>query len=136
MQNDMVNIPKALKIWFVIHFFADIFTAIPLFFYPDIILLLGWEVVDSFAIRLVAAALFGIGIESLLGRNASAETFKNMLNLKIIWSAAAFLGLLFSVLQSSKTPWGALIFLAIFFVFNIVWVYWRYRIGRLLKTSL
>lgn len=133
-MQEKISVPTSLKVWFIIHFFADILAAIPLFIYPDFLLLLGWKVVDPFAIRLVAAALFGIGIESFLGRNAYADTYKNMLNLKIIWSATAFLGLLFSVLQINEIPWGAFVFLAVFFVFHIIWVYWRYYVGKLLRS--
>jgi len=67
-------VPKSLRVWFVIHFVADLLFALPLFFAPVFTLkLFGWETVDPATSRLVAAALFGIGIESLLGRNASAD---------------------------------------------------------------
>ena len=78
--------------------------------------------------RLVAAALFGIGIESLFGRNSSRESFKTMLNLKIIWSMGAIGGLLLSVGQSSADciVW---VILFTFVAFNILWVYWRIRLN-------
>jgi NADH:ubiquinone oxidoreductase subunit K len=52
--------------------------------------LLGFQTVDPVASRLVAAALFGIGIESLLVRRAPLDRFVSMLSLKII---VAFNGL-------------------------------------------
>ncbi len=68
------SVPNALRIWFVIHFIADISFALPMFLFPiKFLSLLGWINVDPIAARLVAAALFGIGIESLLGRNATVE---------------------------------------------------------------
>lgn len=79
-------VPRSLRLWFVVHFYADVFAAVPLFLAPRTVQgWLGWTAVDPLATRLVAAALFGIGIESYLARNASLETFRGMLNLKVIW---------------------------------------------------
>jgi hypothetical protein len=56
-------VPPSARTWFVIHFVADVLFAVPLFFFPETTLsLLGWTDVDPAATRLVAAALFGIGI--------------------------------------------------------------------------
>ena len=79
-------VPEKLRFWFVIHFVIDILFAIPLFIAPEWMLtIFGWHTVDPLTSRLVAAALFGIGIESYLGRNAGIEYFRGMLNLKLIW---------------------------------------------------
>lgn len=119
------TIPKSLKNWFVFHFFVDILFAIPLMFFPEQFLgMLGWEQVDIVTARLVAAALFAIGIESWLARNASVESYKSMLQLKILWSAAAVVAIGISIweLQSQNIfLWGIL---GIFIVFHIVWGYW------------
>jgi hypothetical protein len=122
-------VPKSLRVWFVIHFFADLAFAIPLFLAPTWTLeLLGWEAVDPVATRLVAAALFGIGIESLLGRNADRGSFLTMLNLKVIWSATASLGILWSVLDGGPTmAWGLF---AVFAGFHVVWLRYRIVLGR------
>lgn len=135
-SNQTIPVPKALRLWFVIHFIADILAAIPLFIRPELLMLFGWSEVDPYTTRLVAAALFGIGIESWLGRNAKAETYQNMLNLKIIWSATAVLGILWSIGQGAQgVPLAAWAVLAIFVVFHILWVYWRIVIGRLLRNG-
>ena len=64
------EIPRGLKLWFIVHFVADVAFAIPLFVLPRRFLtLLGWTAVDPITTRMVAAALLGIGIESLLSRN-------------------------------------------------------------------
>ena len=128
------QVPNSLKILFNIHFLVDVAFAIPLFLFPQAFLdLLGWHSVDPFATRLVAAALFGIGIESFLGRNAGADSYKNMLNLKIIWSVAAFIGILVSIVQSNYTTipleWLLLI---TFFSFHLLWVYYRVKVGKIL----
>jgi hypothetical protein len=88
-------VPPGLRNWFVVHFVADMLFGIPLLFFPRWLLpLLGWITYDPLTSRLVGAALMGIGLESLLGRKASAETFRAMLNLKIVWASSAILQLL------------------------------------------
>jgi hypothetical protein len=118
-------VPDSLRVWFVIHFTADMLFALPLFFMPDFFLgMLGWTEVDPVTTRLVAAALFGIGIQSLLGRNETAETFRAMLNLKIIWSMTAVAGLVWSAVESGPPLTWA--FVGVFAAFSFVW--WRYRL--------
>ena len=119
-----MTVPRSLRAWFVVHFWADVLFAAPLFFAPQQFLgLLGWRCVDPLATRLVAAALFGIGIQSLLGRGESAETFRAMLNLKLIWSAAATVGIVWSQLQGGPALGWA--FAGIFAAFNALWLrYW------------
>jgi len=129
------TVPVALKRWFLIHFAVDVLFAIPLFLFPLAFLtLLGWHSIDPFATRIVAAALFGIGIESFLGRNAPAQTFKNMLNLKIIWSGATIIGVALSIFQNiyptTITQW---LLLGTFVAFHILWVIWRIKIGKILS---
>ncbi|MCP4540516.1 MAG: hypothetical protein GY832_25550 [Chloroflexi bacterium] len=118
-------VPKSLRIWFVVHFIMDILFAVPLFVAPKFVLsLFGWTTIDPFATRLVAAALMGIGIESLLGRNADADTYRAMLNLKIIWAGAAILGMGITLVTGGPAMgWLAL---AIFGIFILVWI--RYRL--------
>ncbi|MBA3397860.1 MAG: hypothetical protein H0T89_34870 [Deltaproteobacteria bacterium] len=119
-------VPQSLRRWFVVHFIADMLAAIPLFVAPVQVLgWLGWTAVDPISTRLVAAALFGIGIESYLGRNASADAFRAMLNLKVIWSATAAIGVLWSQLEGGPMAgWGVF---GIFAVFHVAWL--RYRLG-------
>ena len=77
MKMETQDVPRSLRIWFVIHFAADMLFGIPILLAPNWILpLFGWDVIDPFMARIVGAALMGIGIESLLGRNASAEAFR------------------------------------------------------------
>lgn len=122
-------VPVGLRRWFVAHFWADLLAALPLFVAPRQVLgWLGWTAVDPIATRLVAAALFGIGIESYLGRNADVEAFRGMLNLKVIWSAAAVLGVLWSLLEGGPTAGWAV--LAIFVAFHVIWLRYRLLLGR------
>lgn len=122
-----------LRIWFVIHFFADVLFAVPLFLFPeDMLSLAGWQSVDPVAARGVAAALFGIGIESYLARNAGIEAYRNLLNLKIIWSFAASAGLAVALIQNTHgRPFMLWMVFIIFVLFHFLWVYWRVRLKRL-----
>jgi hypothetical protein len=129
MENIQGQIPKGLRVWFVIHFVVDMLFAIPLLFLPELIMpLLGWKIVDPITSRLVGAALLGIGIESLLGRDANQETFKAMLNLKIIWASGAIFALGLGLYKGGPPIAG--IFLGIFFIFWGVWIYYRYQLGN------
>jgi hypothetical protein len=124
------SVPEALRRWFVIHFWVDILFAIPLILVPvEMLSMFGWQTVDAYTGRLVAAALFGIGIESYLGRNAGVESFRNMLNLKVIWSLAAVVGTGISLAEKQQNrpllAWGIL---ALFIGFNLLWFYWRLKL--------
>ena len=121
------SLPKSLRAWFVVHFAADMLFGIPLLFFPRPLLgLLGWATYDPLTARLVGAALMGIGLESLLGRNASRETFRAMLNLKIIWASSAIFAIVAALYEGAPPITWA--FLAIFTVFWCVWVYYRIRL--------
>lgn len=111
--------------------------ALPLFFIPVMFFeMLGWQEVDPYASRVVAAALFGIGIESLLGRNADASAFMAMLNLKVIWSGVTVVGIAWTLAQSPQgRPFGAWAILATFLLFHCVWLYWRQRLKKIVAAS-
>ena len=125
------DIKKGLRFWFILHFIADAVFALPLMITPIYFLtFLGWQSVDPVSTRLVAAALFGIGIESFLGRNSELGSFKTMLNLKIIWSATAILGFIINLLTGVQgNPPAVWAFLGIFTCFNILWIFWRKQIS-------
>ncbi len=124
MNNATENdVPRKLRRWFVIHFVVDILFAIPLLLIPETILpFFGWAVVDPITSRLVGAALLGIGTESLLGRNASLEVYRAMLNLKLLWGTGALLGITLGIIQGA--PITAWLLLAIFSIFTLVWLYY------------
>jgi hypothetical protein len=117
-------IPKSLKRLFIIHFLVDISFAIPLMIFPgEFLTFLGWETVDPFSSRLVAAALFGIGGASFVTRNKSLESYESLLDLKIIWSLAAIFGTLLNLIQGA--PFFGWVILAIFTMFSAIWIYYR-----------
>jgi len=124
MEVDRTDVPKSLRAWFVAHFVIDILIALPMLFVPEFFMpLFGWSTVDPITSRLVGAALLGIGVESLLGRNANREVFKAMLNLKIIWSSGAVLGIGLGI--ATGGPRIAWLFLGLFAAFFGLWSYYR-----------
>ena len=131
------NVPPALRTAFVVHFWADVLFALPLFVAPGPVLtLVGWQAVDPFTTRLVAAALFGIGIESWLGRNGDASAFRTMLTLKVIWSATAVLGLAWSMAEGAQgRPLFGCLVLGIFVAFHVLWLSWWRRMRPAPKAA-
>lgn len=123
-----MKIPQSLRYWFKLHFFVDMLFALPLMIAPIWTLhLLGFQNIDPITTRLVAAALFGIGGVSLLANKAGDETYKTLLNLKIIWSLTAILGMLISLEQAPKTIW---LLIATFAVFSSAWIYYRKELNK------
>src|SRR4051794_25196150 len=100
-----MEVPITLRRWFVAHFVVDFFLGIPLLIAPGLLLgRLGWTNVDGAASRLVGAALVAIGASSWFCRNAGVEVVKAMLDLKMVWSFAAVVGLVISVGQGAPPP--------------------------------
>ena len=125
----MTQTPDALRRWFVVQFAVDWLVGVPLFLAPTPLLqLFGWHSIDPVATRLFAAALLGIGGQSLFGRNGSPGEFRAMLNLKLIWAAAASLGLGAGILSGG--PAIAWLGLVVFVGFFALWLYWRLRLRQ------
>ena len=119
-------VPQSLRFWFVIHFVFDFVLGVPLLVAPVWFLtLFGFENPDPFTARLVGAALLGIGGESLLGWNGPIEAFRAMLNLKIIWSQAAILGIILTLIFNGG-PLMTYVVLLLFAVFGGLWIYYRF----------
>ncbi len=131
-MSELKTVPNALKNWFVVHAITDLIFGIPLMLMPVLTLkLFGWETVDVISARVVAAALFGIGIESYIGRNGSREVFLGMLNLKIIWSSAVILGVGWSLFNNAQgAPVMGWVLVGVFLIFNLLWVYWRIKLKQ------
>jgi hypothetical protein len=124
-----LEVPLGLRRWFVVHFIADLAFAIPLMLAPRWTLgLLGWGSVDAISARLVAAALFAIGTESWLMRNASVEQFRTMLRLKCLWSGAALAALALSI--AAGAPVFVWVILVIFGAFSAVWQFYRVQLAE------
>jgi len=123
----MKQVLSSLRTWFLIHFIVDYLFAIPLFIAPSWFLsLFGFTVIDPVTARLVAAALFAVGGISLLNRNESANTYKALLKLKIIWSVSAIAGLLVSLWQGA--PVLLWLVVVVFAIFCGIWSYYFLRL--------
>src|SRR5215207_2898170 len=89
-----LEIPASLRRWFAVHALVDVVVGLPLLIAPESLLhSLGWLAVDPPSARLVGAALLAIGGQSWFGRHDGVQAYRAMLNLKLLWSAAAILGL-------------------------------------------
>ena len=121
-KKNKENISSSLKMWFKIHFIVDMVFAIPLFFFPNIFLnFLGFTAIEPITARLVAAALFGIGGTSYFAK--TKDEFSILLTLKLIWSSAAFIGLVWSAIQVPNVlTWILALIFAIFF---IIWLHYK-----------
>ena len=73
--------------------------------------------------------MLGIGVQSYVGRDDGLEVYKAMLNLKIVWSTAAILGLFVSIAQGA--PDAAWAFMSAFIAFAGVWIHYRIRFKQL-----
>lgn len=124
-----MTVPQSLRKWFIAHAIIDFIFAVPLMIQPALLFYVGWGVVDPIATRLVAAALIGIGGASFLMHKAGKETYNAMLSLKLLWSAAAILGIALSFTR--KQPAIVWVFLGIFVAFFLVWAYYKRKLARL-----
>ena len=73
MPHSTTTVPLSLRNWFVVHFALDVVFALPLLLAPEWLLpRLGWLFVDPVTSRLVAAAVVGFCVPSLVGRDRGA----------------------------------------------------------------
>ena len=124
----MQQVPQSLKIWFIIHFFADIIFAVPLILFPiPFLAFLGFTTIDPLASRLVGAALVGIGTTSLIAKDKGVESCNTLLTLKLMWSSTAAFGILLSIMFN-QAPMSAWVFFVIFTLFFFLWLYYQRRL--------
>ena len=123
-----MKVPTMLRKWLVFHFYFDYAVAIPIFigaeqipvFFPEYPL-------DTVALRIVAAALFGIGYSSLQASELDYPSMVKKLRWAVIWSGTAWLGILISLLNGGHPlNWP---FFIVFILFNALWSYYAYKLG-------
>jgi hypothetical protein len=119
------QVPASLRTWFLAHFIIDVLFGIPLLLLPTMTLVLfDFPTTNSVFARLVGAALLGIGGASLSMRHAGHETYRAMLDLKVIWSLSAIVAISLTLSEGAPIAmWG---FLLIFVVFSTSWIYYRF----------
>ncbi len=125
-----IDVPVALRRWFVAHFIVDLAVALPLLIAPVTFLeAIGWTVVDPTSARVVAAALIAIGVQSFTARNDGVEAYRTMLNFKLLWSWSAVGCLLVAAADGGPDPVWA--FMAVFIGFSGVWFHYRVRVHQM-----
>lgn len=127
--GDIVKIPAGLRTAFLVHSIIDLAVAIPLMISPQKSLeMIGWDdPIDPVATRLVAAALLA-GSRSAFKPIESIESYKSILGIKLIWSTAAIIGLVWSIKEGSSTK--AYLPLGAFGIFWGIWNYWRWKLNK------
>jgi hypothetical protein len=125
-----MDVPVSLRRWFMVQCVVDLACGLPLLLVPGLFLgALGWRCVDPASARLAGAALVAIGGQSLIARRDGPEVFRVLLNLKLIWSYAAIVGLVVAVGQGA--PAAAWAFLSALIAFAGVWTHYRIRFKQL-----
>ena len=120
------HVPTALRRSLVFDAIVDGLLGVVLFVAPESALrLFGWHSVDTIATRLLASALLGMSAQTWLGRKGGVAEVRAALNLKVIWTGAATIGLAVAVMAGS--PALATFALIAFGVFFAQWTYWRIR---------
>ena len=123
-----MKVPTMLRKWLVFHFYFDYAVAIPIFFGAEQIALYFPEYpLDTVALRIVAAALFGIGFSSLQASNLDYDNMVIKLRWAVIWSGTAWIGVLISLVNEGH-PLNWPVFFT-FILFNFLWTYYALKLG-------
>ncbi len=117
-----IKIPQSLRNWFTIHFIVDLVFGLPLFIVPREFLMIFGIQAEPFTARLLGAAILGIGFSSYFMITEIKE-FKLALKRKILWSSAAIIGILITILEGGSSIGWVLII--IFVIFFIIWTYYN-----------
>ena len=123
-----MKVPSTLRKWLVFHFYVDYAVAIPIFLGAEQIAVYFPEYpLDTVALRIVAAALFGIGFSSLQASSLDYDNMVKKLRWAVIWSGTAWTGVLISLLNGGH-PLNWPVFIT-FVLFNILWIYYAVKLG-------
>ena len=123
-----MKVPTMLRKWLVFHFYFDYAVAIPIFFGAEQIALYFPEYpLDTVALRIVAAALFGIGFSSLQASNLDYDNMVIKLRWAVIWSGTAWIGVFISLVnEGHPLNWPGFF---TFILFNFLWTYYALKLG-------
>lgn len=117
-----------LRKWLVFHFYFDYAVAIPIFFGAEQIAVYFPEYpLDTVALRIVAAALFGIGFSSLQASSLDYDNMVKKLRWAVIWSGTAWIGVLISLVNDGH-PLNWPVFFT-FVLFNFLWTYYAVKLN-------
>lgn len=120
------EVPKSLRIWFLIHFVVGISFGISLIAFPRFMMNFFNFYGPTALARMVGAALFAIGAISLLTCKEKKESYNTILTFNIVWSITVITALLCSIFSGETIIlWFAV---GVFFIFFLVWVYYKARL--------
>ena len=123
-----MKVPTMLRKWLVFHFYFDYAVAIPIFFGAEQIAVYFPEYpLDTVALRIVAAALFGIGFSSLQASSLDYDNMVKKLRWAVIWSGTAWIGVLVSLVNDGH-PLNWPVFFT-FVLFNFLWTYYAVKLN-------
>ena len=123
-----MKVPTMLRKWLVFHFYFDYAVAIPIFIGAEQIVVYFPEYpLDTVALRIVAAALFGIGFSSLQASNLDYDNMVKKLRWAVIWSGTAWIGVLISLVNDGH-PLNWPVFFT-FVLFNFLWTYYAVKLN-------
>ena len=123
-----MKVPIMLRKWLVFHFYFDYAVAIPIFFGAEQIAIYFPEYpLDTVALRIVAAALFGIGFSSLQASSLDYDNMVKKLRWAVIWSGTAWIGVLISLVNDGH-PLNWPVFFT-FVLFNFLWTYYAVKVN-------
>ncbi len=123
-----MKVPTMLRKWLVFHFYFDYAVAIPIFFGAEQIALYFPDYpLDTVALRIVAAALFGIGFSSLQASSLDYDNMVKKLRWAVIWSGTAWIGVLISLVNGGH-PLNWPVFFT-FVLFNFLWTYYAVKLN-------
>jgi hypothetical protein len=123
-----MKVPIMLRKWLVFHFYFDYAVAIPIFFGAEQIAIYFPEYpLDTVALRIVAAALFGIGFSSLQASSLDYDNMVKKLRWAVIWSGTAWIGVLISLVNDGH-PLNWPVFFT-FVLFNFLWTYYAVKLN-------
>jgi hypothetical protein len=123
-----MKVPTMLRKWLVFHFYFDYAVAIPIFFGAEQIVVYFPEYpLDTVALRIVAAALFGIGFSSLQASSLDYDNMVKKLRWAVIWSGTAWIGVLISLVNDGH-PLNWPVFFT-FVLFNFLWTYYAVKLN-------
>lgn len=120
-----------LRVWLILSFIVDMLFGVPLLLVPhDIAAVFGFVDQGVFVLRLLGAALIGLGVGSMLVCREREEWagFEAIVRLKIVWTVLSLIAILWSIFDGA--PKSAWIFFDIFLVFAIGWIYFGWKLRK------
>lgn len=124
----------AVRIWIIVSFIVDMLFGVPLLLVPhDLAAVFGFEDQGVFVLRLLGAAIIGVGMGSVLVCREHGCGLHAIVNLKLVWTILSAAAILWSIFDGA--PQAAWLFFGIFCAFAVVWAYFRWKIDTFHEHS-